>query len=522
MTLTLSVSCLGKSHAGAALSGTDCTHCESFSLASSLRSWIDFFSESDSAPRALPFSSSQGPVRKKHQGRGFEQPVTSELTPAQCPRASPSPQREHSPVLFTQHDQRPSAAASDMISFGVVWAFLCWLQTRKSYLALWLTPPSSASRNTRLRADEELIRVMTKAVNEIGLEWSSPEKPSRSRLDECFLPGRHQALRQMLVPLLPWSTRWAHEIVTCPLLVRATEPHHRAVQSHITDSGCAYSAAGQAVSALHSMAVLQVFQAKMLAYEEAGLDSASLRDLRSATDLALLATKATSQAIGRSLSSLIVLERHLWLTMTEMKEADKVPFLDVPVSSGSLFGPAVEGFAEYFTEAQKSSQTMQHFLPKRTALPLLPVAPDLRRLSRQLNQGQPPRSPDLLRVGEIEGAHARHDATPSRSTKDPGPRSPWIRRLRNPPEQPVRKRRGPSLATLNHPVSSLYSNHFYCHITTAQVPWWVKFLWACSRQCKKQKTNKKNNLHMDSTYLQTVQKTMCKIHIHILSTHSVL
>ncbi len=40
----------------------------------------------------------------------------------------------------------------------------------------------------------------------------------------------------------------------------------------------------------------------------------------------------------------------------------------------------------------------------------------------------------------------------------------------------------------------------------------------CSRQCKKNN----NNLHMDSTYLQTVQKTMCKIHIHILSTHSVL
>ncbi len=41
----------------------------------------------------------------------------------------------------------------------------------------------------------------------------------------------------------------------------------------------------------------------------------------------------------------------------------------------------------------------------------------------------------------------------------------------------------------------------------------------CSRQCKK---NNNNNLHMDSTYLQTLQKTMCKIHIHILSTHSVL
>ncbi len=60
------VSCLGKSHADAALSGTDCFHCESFSLAS-LRSWIAFFSESDSAPRALPFSSCQGPVKKKQR-----------------------------------------------------------------------------------------------------------------------------------------------------------------------------------------------------------------------------------------------------------------------------------------------------------------------------------------------------------------------------------------------------------------------------------------------------------------------
>ncbi len=67
---------------------------------------------------------------------------------------------------------------------------------------------------------------------------------------------------------------------------------------------------------------------------------------RRATDLALRTTKATALAIGRSMSSLIVLEHHLWLTMTEMKEADKVPFRDAPVLSGSLFGSAVERFAE--------------------------------------------------------------------------------------------------------------------------------------------------------------------------------
>ncbi len=60
--------------------------------------------------------------------------------------------------------------------------------------------PSSASRSAKLRADEELIRVMSKAVNELGLEWSLPEEPSRSRLDEWFLPGHHQALCQRLSP----------------------------------------------------------------------------------------------------------------------------------------------------------------------------------------------------------------------------------------------------------------------------------------------------------------------------------
>ncbi len=66
-----------------------------------------------------------------------------------------------------------------------------------------------------------------------------------------------------------------------------------------------------------------------------------------------------------------------------------------------------------------------------TALLLLPVALGLRRLIRQLSQRQPPLSPDLLRVGEIEGAYARHDSTPSRSD------------LRSLPNQPGRKRRGP-------------------------------------------------------------------------------
>ncbi len=72
-----------------------------------------------------------------------------------------------------------------------------------------------------------------------------------------------------------------------------------------------------------------------------------------------------------------------------------------------LFGLAVEGFAERFTEAQKSSQAMQHFLPKRTSSSFYIHAPVWGFQSTQ--QTAKPTStspePDILRVGEIEGAH---------------------------------------------------------------------------------------------------------------------
>ncbi len=205
------VSCLGKSHADAALTGSDCSHCESISLAS-LRTCIAFFSESDPAPRALPFSSSQGPVRKKQRGRGSQCPVESELTPAQIPHASLSPHREISPVLFSQPDQRPSASVSDLVSFGgsddeLADDSMSLVASDAEELSGSVTDPAPsglpAPSAAKAGMDAELFRVLSKAVEELGLEWSPPEEPSRSRLDEWFLPGCRQAPQQRPSPFFP-------------------------------------------------------------------------------------------------------------------------------------------------------------------------------------------------------------------------------------------------------------------------------------------------------------------------------
>ncbi len=89
----------------------------------------------------------------------------------------------------------------------------------------------------------------------------------------------------------------------------------------------AYGAAGQAASALHAMALLQVHQAKALKQlHEGDADPGVLQELRTATDLALRATKVTARALGQTMSTLVVQERHLWLTLADMRESDKHRF----------------------------------------------------------------------------------------------------------------------------------------------------------------------------------------------------
>ncbi|KAL0168794.1 hypothetical protein M9458_037016, partial [Cirrhinus mrigala] len=199
------VSCLRKSHAEAALNETECPHCEDMSLAS-LRLWIAFFSERDSAPRALPFPSSQEPVKKKQRGRGSKRCELSELTSAQPSRASPSPQREDSPVLFARPDL-------DMVSFGRseddMLDSMSLAASDTEELSGSVNDPAplpsadTSGPRTGTGMDAELFRVLNRAVDELGLEWSPPEEPSCSLLDEWFLPGRRQAPRQRASPFFP-------------------------------------------------------------------------------------------------------------------------------------------------------------------------------------------------------------------------------------------------------------------------------------------------------------------------------
>ncbi len=91
-------------------------------------------------------------------------------------------------------------------------------------------------------------------------------------------------------------------------------------------TGSAYRACGEATSALHAVALLQVHQAKALKdLHEGGHDLVVLHELHAATDLALRPTKVTAQSLGKS--TLVVQECHLWLCLADMKEHEKVQYM---------------------------------------------------------------------------------------------------------------------------------------------------------------------------------------------------
>ncbi len=103
----------------------------------------------------------------------------------------------------------------------------------------------------------------------------------------------------------------------------------------------AHSAAGQAAKCLHTMSLLQAYQAELLADldEGEGIGPSAVCKLIRATDLSLRAAKETAKSIGRSMAALVATERHLWLNLSNIKGKDKktslwmLPFMDLASSA---------------------------------------------------------------------------------------------------------------------------------------------------------------------------------------------
>ncbi|MGH0127688.1 UNVERIFIED_CONTAM: hypothetical protein FKN15_021518 [Acipenser sinensis] len=73
------------------------------------------------------------------------------------------------------------------------------------------------------------------------------------------------------------------------------------------------------------------------------------------------------QALGRSLASLVVARRQLWLSQARVPDADKAALLDAPISPGHTFGPAVEEILQRSHREREASWQEAALLPPRAS-----------------------------------------------------------------------------------------------------------------------------------------------------------
>ncbi len=396
-------SCLGFQEAEAALVDESCSQCVNMTMAM-LRSRY-LLTRRGGIPLALPRSSSSGLRRATSaQGQG-DLRITVRASPSSTsPRASHSSSTSHR-LVFPDELAGSSDRAGPSISFGAPADDRMSIAASGDELGSGeddsaALPPSG--RVALPESDPELTAMLSRAAESIGLHYRPPPSPEHSRLDDWFLGAQAERRQPPPVPFFPE----VHEEVTrswrAPFSARnrpsassvltilyggaaqgyvEIPPVERAIAMQLCPQGAAawrgnprlpsrackfssalttkaYGAAGQAASALHAMALLQVHQAKALKQlHEGGADPGVLQELRTATDLAL----------GQTMSTLVVQERHLWLTLADMRESDKHRFLDSPISQVGQFGEAVEDFAHQFSAAQKQTEAFRHILPRRSA-----------------------------------------------------------------------------------------------------------------------------------------------------------
>ncbi len=401
------IKCLGFSHARDAVYGTSkCKICDDFHLIT-LRSRLeDCERESSIFP----------PARIEHLQPDVElEEMESEQTGLAL-SLPPSPERvrANSPVEFLHDFLFPSPRARDTVSFGLDDILHTAASDSEDFgpaLADALPPSGQEARPSA--AYSELVDVLSHATEKLALDWPDEPRESRaSKLDERFLSGAHSKPERRKLPFFsdlhrgissswkqPFSSRLTNAAAAADFtnLVGSVEQGYTAMPviedtlaSHLSPSlasswksrpllpskpcrttsaliGKSYIAAGQAGMALHTMAILQAYQAEVLKEidEGTGLTSEAVKELRRATDLALRATKHTARAVGRSMAASVAAERHLWLNLTEIREREKVFLMDAPISQSGLFGEAISTVVDQFRSAKTQLAALKQFMPRR-------------------------------------------------------------------------------------------------------------------------------------------------------------
>ncbi len=182
------VACLGLAHAEAALDESDCGHCADLPVRvlrarrDVVRGLFGVGLTAASVPLVSPPSPGGG----------------SAVLP--CRRTQRSP---HSPISFPEDCFRPPSNIEGFVAFGHEEGDEA-MSISASEKDGWAgSEPEQLGSSEPSGLQEELMRVLSKAVQELELTWNPPEEPVRSKLDSWYFRSTRKADARTSVPFFP-------------------------------------------------------------------------------------------------------------------------------------------------------------------------------------------------------------------------------------------------------------------------------------------------------------------------------
>ncbi|MGH0120821.1 UNVERIFIED_CONTAM: hypothetical protein FKN15_069647 [Acipenser sinensis] len=221
-------------------------------------------------------------------------------------------------------------------------------------------------------------------IKEVQSTWGAPASiPATSRKAAAF--NMHGASEAGLASFPPVGAAFAALVKASTLSGPAKDPSCPNRQCRITEAHLkkGYAAATEAVRLSNVASLLTVYQAALLR-DLPECPSAALRtELGTVAQLLVKLAQLNARAQGRSIASLVVARRQLWLSQARVQEPDKVPLLDAPISPGHTFGPAVEEMLQRSVKAREASQQLAKMWPSKPFQPRRPQERQWRRAPPQ-------------------------------------------------------------------------------------------------------------------------------------------
>ncbi|MGH0152775.1 UNVERIFIED_CONTAM: hypothetical protein FKN15_039160 [Acipenser sinensis] len=203
-------------------------------------------------------------------------------------------------------------------------------------------------------------------IKEVQSTWETPASaPATSRKAAAFtMQGASEA---GLASFPPVGAAFAALVKSPTLSGLAKDPTCPNKQCRTTEVHLkrGYSAATEAVRLSNLASLLSVYQAALVK-DLPDYPSVSLRaELGLIAQLLVKLAQLNARAQGRSIASLVVARRQLWLSQARVQEHDKAPLLDAPITPGHTFGPAVEEMLQRSAKAKEASQQLATIWPRR-------------------------------------------------------------------------------------------------------------------------------------------------------------